>query len=84
VVSFCLKMIITKPKTPQERGLTCSNELRYVERTVETGTYILNIWPGGQTTTSNYGTLKTFLQQKWYGPREEEWHDVPTAKEEKK
>jgi len=77
-------MITTKPKTPQERGLTCSNELQYVEREVSTGSYMITLGPGGTVTNTPAMTKKMILQQKWYGPREEEWHDVPTVKEEKK
>lgn len=78
MVSPLLKPI----KTPSERGLTASTELRFVTRPVVTV-------PGGQPTgmyingapilTAATGTTKTFLQQRWFGPREDEWHDVPTV-----
>jgi hypothetical protein len=56
-------------KTPTERGLTASTDLRIEPRFVATA------WD--KNNNPSMGTTKDVLQQKWYGPSGDEWVDVP-------
>jgi len=68
--------------------MTPTNELRFVERTIELGPFYLTRDEQGNLV--NASRTYRVLQQKWAGTdtysggRKEEWRDVPLVKEELK